>query len=170
MARSLSFVYLFVILAISYIGGALLFREWPVTSLEQIIGLYDQRVVKGSEAALWSPVVVTLSFILLAIILSKYKRVRFITMFLGAIKCAFFGLSSTYLLSTGLKLVSYTIWWFPFQLISCLLFLILCSVLNPPFFAPPASKKNRPLTAVPPLIALLLITQILELAIFHFIK
>ena len=56
MARSLSFVYLFVILAISYIGGALLFREWPVTSLEQVIGLYDQRVVKGSEAALWSPV------------------------------------------------------------------------------------------------------------------
>ncbi|ARD49408.1 hypothetical protein SporoP37_15215 [Sporosarcina sp. P37] len=170
MARSLSFIYLFVILAISYIGGALLFREWPVTSLEQIVGLYDQRVVMGAEAALWSPVAVTLSFVVLAIILSKYKRVRFMTMFLGAVKCTLFGLSSTYLLSTGLKLLTYTVWWFPFQLISCLLFLILCTVLNPPFFVAPAVRKDRPLTAVPLLIGLLLITQLLELSVFHFIK
>lgn len=170
MARSLSFVYLFVILAISYIGGALLFREWPVASLAQIVGLYDPRIVKGSEAALWSPVAVTLCFVLAALVISKYKRVRFITMFLGAVKCALFGLSSTYLLSTGLKLVSYTIWWFPFQLIGCLVFLILCTVLHPPFFSAPANRKDRPLAAVPALVGLLLVTHLLELTIFYFIK
>ncbi|PIC65520.1 hypothetical protein CSV79_00120 [Sporosarcina sp. P13] len=169
MARSLSFIYLFVILAISYIGGALLFREWPITSLEQIVGLYDQRVVKGADASIWSPIIVTFSFITLAMILSKYKRVRFIIMFIGAAKCVLFGLSSTYFLSTGMKLVMYTVWWFPFQFMGCLVFLILCTVLNPPFFTSPAHKKDRPLSTVPLLIGLLLIIQLLELTIYHFI-
>lgn len=169
MARSLSFIYLFVILAISYIGGALLFREWPIASLEPIVGLYDQRVVKGAGASWWSPIVVTASFITLAMILSKYKRVRFMTMFIGALKCVLFGLSSTYFLSTGMKLVVYTVWWFPFQFVGCFLLLILCSVVHPPFFIAPAHKKNRPLSTVPLLIGLLLIIQLLELTIFHFI-
>ncbi|WP_153732172.1 hypothetical protein [Sporosarcina obsidiansis] len=170
MARSLSFIYLFVILAISYIGGALLFREWPLTSLEQVVGLYDQRVVKGSEAFIWSPFLVTFVFITIVIILAKYKRVRFIIMMIGAVKCVLFGLSSTYFLSTGMKMILYSVWWFPFQLIGCLLFLILCTVLNPPFFAAPALRKDRPLSAVPLLIGLLLVIQLIELSIFHFIK
>ncbi|MBY0222653.1 hypothetical protein [Sporosarcina aquimarina] len=170
MARSLSFIYLFVILAISYIGGALLFREWPINALETIVGLYDQRVVKGSEASIWSPLIVTFTFITLIIILSKYKRVRFILPLIGATKCVLFGLSSTYLLSTGMKLVMYAVWWFPFQLVGCFLYLILCTVLNPPFFVAPALKKDRPLSAIPLLIGLLLIIQLLELLIFYFIK
>ncbi|AXH98819.1 hypothetical protein DV702_03210 [Sporosarcina sp. PTS2304] len=170
MARSLSFIYLFVILAISYIGGALLFREWPIASFEPFVGLFDQRVVKGSDASIWSPLIVTSSFIALVMILSKYKRVRFIIMFVGATKCVVFGLSSTYFLSTGMKLVMYAVWWFPFQFLGCLVFLILCTVLNPPFFTAPAHKKDRPLSAVPLLIGLLLIIQLLELTIFHFIS
>ena len=50
MVRSLSFIHLFVILAIGYIGGALLFREMPATAIEKLIAFYDARVVLGHEA------------------------------------------------------------------------------------------------------------------------
>ncbi|GKV65631.1 MULTISPECIES: hypothetical protein [Sporosarcina] len=170
MARSLSFVYLFVILAISYIGGALLFREWPAAAMDTIVGLYDQRVVKGREAVVWSPFLTSFVFIAVVLFLSRYKKLRFIIMLFGAVKCVLFGLSSTYLLSGGMKLIMYAVWWFPFQLAGSFLFLILCTVLHPPFFTAPAVRKDRPLSAVPLLIGMLFIIQLLELSIFHFLK
>lgn len=166
MARSLSFIYLFVILAVSYIGGALLFREWPAASLEQIVMLYDRRAAAGGP--IWYPAAVTAVFAAAALFFSKYRKTRFLVIFLAAVKCVLFGISSTYLLSAGLKLVTYSLWWFPFQFLSCLLFFILCAVLHPPFFTP-RLRKERPLTAVPPLIGLLLIVQLLDIAVFHFI-
>ena len=45
MVRSLSFIHLFVILAIGFIGGALLFREMPATAIERVVTFYDARVV-----------------------------------------------------------------------------------------------------------------------------
>lgn len=170
MARSLSFIYLFVILTISYVGGALLCREWPAAALEQVVGLYDGRITKGSDASLWSPFLVTCSFIGLAVILSKYRKLRFLVLLIGALKCSLFGMSSTFLLSDGMKILLYSVWWFPFQLAGCVLFLMLCMVLNPPFFASPGLKKERPLTAVPMLIGLLLVIQLMELTIYHFMK
>ena len=41
MIRSLSFTYLFVILAVGYLGGALLFREMPLASVEKMLIIFD---------------------------------------------------------------------------------------------------------------------------------
>lgn len=170
MARSLSFIYLFIILAISYIGGALLFREWPISSFERIIGLYDARVVKGAEASITSPVITTVVLLALILLMARYKKLRMFVLLIGALKSVMFGLSSTFLLSNGMKLVAYSIWWFPFQLVSCFLFLLLCTVLHPPFFIHPAIRKQRPLQALPILIGLLAVVQIVESLVFHLVK
>ena len=63
MVRSLSFIHLFVILAVGYIGGALLFRELPATSVEKMLTIFDARVVDGHEVEfIWPALMMVLFF------------------------------------------------------------------------------------------------------------
>ncbi|MDS9470773.1 hypothetical protein [Sporosarcina pasteurii] len=143
MTRSLSFTYLFIILAVSYLGGTLLFRELPEASVEKILILFDARVVSGSDAKLLLPVTATLLFFVLAFAFSRFKYSRFLVIFTGAIKCVLFGVSSAYLLAKGLKILEYAMWWFPFQLLICFALLLFCAVLTPPFFLKTTGRRER---------------------------
>lgn len=165
MARSLSFIYLFIILTVSYIGGALLFREWPASSIERVVTLYDRRAMGG---AVWYPALLAAGFAAAVLLLSKYGKIRFLIMFIAAVKGVLFGVSSAYLLSAGMKITAYAFWWFPFQLLGCLLFFILCAVLHPPFFTPNL-RKQRPAAAVPAVLAVMAAVQLLDIAVYHFI-
>ena len=50
MVRSFSFIHLFVILAVGYIGGALLFREMPFVSVEKLLDFLMPGLSEGHEA------------------------------------------------------------------------------------------------------------------------
>ena len=97
MVRSLSFIHLFVILAVGYIGGALLFREMPATAIERVITFYDARVVQGHDAGYIRPVGTAALFFVVVFVLSSFRKTRFTVLFFGAVKCVLFGLSSSYL-------------------------------------------------------------------------
>ena len=169
MVRSLSFVHLFVILAVSYIGGALLFREMPPTSMENLIVFFDARVVYGNEVGFVRPVAMTALFFVVAYVFSLIKQLRFTVLFLGALKSAIFGLSSAFLLGSGMKIIDYSIWWFPFQFVTCFLFLAYCAVLNPPFFLRSNRWKRQNNRALPILIIMTVAVTSLEIAIFYFL-
>lgn len=169
MVRSLSFVHLFVILAVGYIGGALLFREMPATAVEQLLSIFDARVIYGHEAGIIRPVAMTVLFFVVVYALSALRKLRFTVLFFGAIKCVLFGVSSGFLLGTGMKIIDYSIWWFPFQFLTCLLFLIYCAVLSPPFFTRTNGAKRRNDKAVPTLIIMTAIVTIVEVTIFYFL-
>jgi len=169
MIRSLSFVHLFVILAVGYIGGALLFRELPATSVETLLALLDARVVDGHKVAWMWPVLMMALFVIVAYALSRFKKVRFIVIFIGALKTVLFGLSSSYLLATGMKMTEYTIWWFPFQFVTCFLFLVYCAVLTPPFFMKTVGKKRRNTRALAVLVILIGIVIALEIVLYYVI-
>ncbi|AOV08110.1 hypothetical protein [Sporosarcina ureilytica] len=143
MTRSLSFTYLFIILAVSYLGGTLLFRELSVGSVEKILIMFDARVVEGRDASLLFPVTTTVLFFVLALAFSRFKYSRFLVVFTGAVKCVLFGVSSAYLLAKGLKIIEYALWWFPFQLLICFALLLYCAVLTPPFFLKTTGRKER---------------------------
>ena len=143
MIRSLSFTYLFVILAVGYLGGTLLFRELPETSTEKMLLIFDARVVDGQDVNVIWPALVTISFFVIAFVLSNFKYSRFPVIFIGAVKCVVFGLSSGYLLAAGMKMVDYSIWWFPFQLLICFVYLMFCAILTPPFFLRTTGKRVR---------------------------
>lgn len=168
MVRSLSFIHLFVILSIGYIGGALLFREIPTEASENWIRFFDPRIVSPSEGSLLKPLGMTFIFFLAALGLSFNDKTRHAILFIGAVKCVLFGLSSSYLLASGMKLFAYTVWWFPFQLIGCLLFLVYCTVLSPPYFNR-ISKRQRNLRAVPFLLAAYAIILLAEMTLFHLV-
>jgi len=167
MIRSLSFIHLFIILAVGYIGGTLLYRELPAESVEALLGLLDARVVEGREVFWIWPVLVSVLFFLLALVLSRFKRIRFMVIFIGALKSVLFGLSSSYLLASGMKILVYSVWWFPFQFVICFLFLVFCAVLSPPFFMRTIGKKKRNVKAAPFLLILTAIVTALELVIFY---
>lgn len=169
MVRSLSFIHLFVILAIGYIGGALLFREMPVASMEKLIIFFDARVVYGQDVGIIRPVLMTALFFVVAFLFSLVKQLRFAVLFFGALKAVLFGLSSAHLLGAGMKILDYSIWWFPFQFVTCLLFLAYCAILNPPFFLRGRGRQKRNNRALLALVFMTVVVTSLELAIFHFL-
>ncbi len=167
MIRSLSFTYLFIVLAVGYLGGTVLFRELPTASTEKLLTFFDARVVEGQEATFIWPALFTLLFFVLAFGLSKFKYSRFFVLFLGAIKAVIFGLSSGYLLATGMKILTYTIWWFPFQLLICFVYLLYCAILAPPFFLRTKGKKNGNQKVLLLLIGTGVLLTMSEFAIFY---
>lgn len=166
MVRSLSFIHLFVILSIGYIGGALLFREIPPEAPEIWIRLLDPRIVNSDEGTLLKPILTAILFFLTAFGLSFNNKTRHAILFIGAIKCVIFGLSSSYLLASGTSLLVYTVWWFPFQLLGCLLFLVYCTVLSPPYFNR-ISRRRRNVRAVPVLLAAYTIILLVDMTVFR---
>ncbi|WP_170232737.1 hypothetical protein [Sporosarcina luteola] len=168
MVRSLSFIHLFIVLTVGYIGGALLFREIPVAASEKWIGFFDPRVISASEGLFLKPILALILFFVIAFLLSMNSKTRHAILLVGAIKCVLFGLSSSFLLSSGMKLWAYTIWWFPFQFLICLLFLVYCVVLSPPYFNK-ISRKGRNLQAVPVLAAICAVAFLIEMTVFHFL-
>lgn len=169
MIRSLSFTYLFVILAVGYLGGTLLFRELPEASTEKMLAIFDARVVDGHDAKFIWPALATISFFSIAFVLSKFKYSRFSVIFIGAVRAVVFGLSSGYLLASGMKIIKYAIWWFPFQLIICFIFLLFCAVLTPPFFLQTTGKKTRNNKALVILIMIGAVVTAIEFMLFYFL-
>ncbi len=169
MVRSLSIIHLFIILTVGYIGGALLFREIQPESIASLLKFYDARVVLGKEA---NPLWVICSYIVFfasAYGLSISNKTKFMVLFVGAVKTVFFGLASSYLLSSGMKLLEYSIWWFPFQLLSSFFFLSFCVLLNPPYYARPKfgrKPNNRGLVTV---LALSFALLAIEMIVFYWI-
>ncbi|MCG7342980.1 hypothetical protein MHZ92_02470 [Sporosarcina sp. ACRSL] len=168
MVRSLSFIHLFVILSVGYIGGALLFREVPIAASEKWIGFFDMRVISQTDGSIVRPFLMMLLFFAVTFLLSLNSKTRHGILFFGAIKCVIFGLSSSYLLYSGMKIWQYAIWWFPFQFLACLLFLIYCVVLSPPYFNN-TSRKARNVQAVPVLAGISLFIFLLEITLFYFL-
>ncbi|KAA0966182.1 hypothetical protein FQ087_08035 [Sporosarcina sp. ANT_H38] len=172
MVRSLSFIHLFVILAISYIGGALLFREMSATGVERVISFYDARVVQGHDAGYIRPVGTSALFFVITFALASFRKTRFTVLFFGAVKCVLFGMSSAYLLGSGMKMMEYAIWWFPFQFLICFLFLVYCAILSPPYFmrSTIGKKSSIPNTrALPTIIGMSIAVIAIEIIVFQFI-
>ncbi|MBE1554063.1 hypothetical protein [Sporosarcina limicola] len=169
MVRSISFVYLFIILAVGYIGGTLLFREMSTTAIEKVIVFYDARVVQGYDASFIRPIGTAVLFFVIAYTFAISEKTRFIVLFMGAVKCVLFGLSSSYLLGSGMKMMEYSIWWFPFQLICCFLFLVYCAVLSPPYFMRTTTRKRRNTRVIPILILLSAAILTIEMLFFYYI-
>ncbi len=168
MTRSLSFPYLFIILAVSYLGGTLLFRELPEASIAKILLVFDARVVKGSEANLFLPAIIVMLFFGFALLFARFTYSRFFVVIVAAVKCVLFGISSAYLLAKGLKVYEYAIWWFPFQLILCFVLLLFASVLTPPFFLKTMGKKERNNRTLLVLLILASFIVIVENLLFYF--
>lgn len=168
MTRSLSLPYLFVILAVGYLGGTLLFRELSEESIARLLTIFDARVVKTDEVNILFPALIVVMFFVFSFFLSRFTYSRLFVLLIGAVKCVLFGVSSAYLLAKGLKVYEYAVWWFPFQLLLCFLLLLFNSILTPPFFMKTTGKRERNDRALVALLILSILVLLVENTIYVF--
>ncbi|GLC87220.1 hypothetical protein [Lysinibacillus piscis] len=131
MSRTVSICYHASILAVSFVCGVVLFHIIGSQNAEAFITWIEPRLVdedKQTIIRLLLPVAVSIALILL---LATHSILKVFVRVTVAIRATFFGFSSVFLLQKLEAFWRYTIWWFPFQLIYCILLLMLSSLLVP---------------------------------------
>lgn len=143
LVRSLPIIYLFAVLTVSYMGGAILFTMISTEEASKLVNWYDIRLASTSNRSFLQIALPTLVLYLVAMMGAiSNKTVRIVPLF-AALKCVLFGFASSYLLNTDRGIVEYALWWFPFQLVAAILFLFFCLLLSPPFFVKLTNRKER---------------------------
>lgn len=130
MSRTVSFFYHASIVAVSFVSGVICFHIIGSANAESFILAIEPRLGgdKQSIFRLVLPVTVSIGIILL---LATHHFLKIFIRVTVAMRATFFGFSSVFLLQKLEAFWLYTIWWFPFQLIYCILLLVLCDLLVP---------------------------------------
>lgn len=130
MSRTVSIFYHASILAVSFVCGVICFHIIGSANAESFI-LYIEPRLEGDKQSIFRlvlPVIVSVGIILL---LATHNFLKIFIRVTVAMRATFFGFSSVFLLQKLEAFWLYTIWWFPFQLIYCILLLVLCNLLVP---------------------------------------
>lgn len=132
MSRTVSIFYHASIVAVSFVCGVICFHIIGSANAESFILYIEPRLAgdKQSVFRLVLPVIVSVGIILL---LATHNFLKVFIRVTVAMRATFFGFSSVFLLQKLEAFWLYTIWWFPFQLIYCILLLVLCNLLVPAF-------------------------------------
>ncbi len=132
MSRTVSIFYHASIIAVSFVCGVIFFHIIGGPKAEPFILFIEPRLADGGDRQsifrLVLPVAISIGLILL---LATHSVLKVLVRVTVAMRATFFGFSSVFLLQKLEAFWLYTIWWFPFQLIYCILLLVLCNLLVP---------------------------------------
>lgn len=130
MFRSTIFIQYAFILAISFVSGVVCFQAFSLDKAMKLIGYIDPRILGDANISIWQTIVPLVAWIVLVLFFATHPFLHVFSPLIVGIKATFFGFSSVFLLTQQESLLVYSIWWFPFQLIYCILLLLLCSVYS----------------------------------------
>ncbi|WP_281216790.1 hypothetical protein [Lysinibacillus capsici] len=131
MSRTVSIFYHASIIAVSFVCGVIFFHIIGGPKAEPFILFIEPRLADGDRQSIFRlvlPVAISIGLILL---LATHSVLKVLVRVTVAMRATFFGFSSVFLLQKLEAFWLYTIWWFPFQLIYCILLLVLCNLLVP---------------------------------------
>ncbi|MFP3917971.1 hypothetical protein U5N28_09185 [Lysinibacillus telephonicus] len=128
MFRSVLFIQYAVILAISFVSGVVCFQIFSLDKSMKLIEYIDPRVLDLTDISIWNTILPLAAWVVLVLFFATHPFLHVLAKFIVAVKITFFGFSSVFLLTQQESLITYSVWWFPFQLIYCFLLFILCSV------------------------------------------
>ncbi|MGN7476551.1 hypothetical protein ACTHOQ_01745 [Solibacillus silvestris] len=117
-------------IVVCFICGVACYQLFQIEQVLQIIKFGDRRILNMEKPEmLWSvvPFIVALSIVLF---FSTHKYLPRIALVFIAIKVTFLGFSSVYLLVQHQSVKLYAFWWFPFQLVYCVLLIVLYQITN----------------------------------------
>ncbi|WP_069510926.1 hypothetical protein MKY08_05815 [Lysinibacillus sp. FSL M8-0337] len=143
MSRTVSIFYHASIVAVSFVCGVICFHIIGGANAEPFILFIEPRLAdvdRQSIVRLVLPVVASVGIVLL---LATHSVLKVLVRVTVAIRATFFGFSSVFLLQKLEAFWLYTIWWFPFQLIYCILLLVLCNLLVPAWSKRKIGKKTN---------------------------
>lgn len=117
-------------IVVCFICGVACYQLFQIEQVQQIIKYSDRRLLNLEKPELlWSlvPFLVSLSIVLF---FSTHKYLPQLALIFISIKVTFLGFSSVYLLVQHQSIKLYALWWFPLQLIYCVLLIALYQITN----------------------------------------
>lgn len=118
------------VLVFSFIGGLILFEKSTVEQQQWIIHLLDARVLLAEQPTFLETIFPHLMIAVVFFLFYQHRYLRKLILIICAFKITFYGFCSSYLLQTQDSTFPYVFWWFPFQLVYCLLLLALANRVN----------------------------------------
>lgn len=128
--RNYLYIQYTAMIVICFICGVLCYQLFEMVQIEQLITILDQRLLTLEKPTIFWSVVPFLVALTVVLFFSTHKYLpRFALIFI-AIKVTFLGFSSVYLLVQHQSVEFYAFWWFPFQLVYCILLIALYQIMN----------------------------------------
>ncbi|WP_277587438.1 hypothetical protein [Psychrobacillus antarcticus] len=118
------------VLVVSFVGGLILFEQSTVEQQQWIINLLDARVLLVERPTFLETSFPHLMIAIVFFLFYQHKYLRKLILVICAFKITFYGYGSSYLLQTQESTFPYVFWWFPFQLVYCILLLALANRIN----------------------------------------
>ncbi|WP_313891039.1 hypothetical protein [Psychrobacillus sp.] len=118
------------VLVISFVGGLILFERSSPEQQQWIIQLVDSRVLLIEQPTFLETIFPHLMIAVLFFLFYQHRYLKNFVLVICALKITFYGFCSSYLLQSQDTTFPYVFWWFPFQLVYCLLLLALANRIN----------------------------------------
>lgn len=131
MLRSSSLLYHVAILVVSFVCGVAIFHFIDYEQARVLIGTVEPRLLQEGTSTVWHLLLPPFGIVGIIFLLATHSFLKYLVRIVVAIRITFFGFSSVFLLQELSSIWLYAAWWFPFQLVYSMLFLVLCEVLVP---------------------------------------
>lgn len=118
------------VLVFSFIGGLILFEKSTTEQQQWIINLLDARVLLAEQPTFLETIFPHLMIAVVFFLFYQHRYLRKLILVICAFKITFYGFCSSYLLQNQESTYPYVFWWFPFQLVYCILLLALANRVN----------------------------------------
>lgn len=131
MLRSSSLLYYIAIFVVSFVCGVAIFHFVALEQAKVVIELVEPRLMHGGVGSLWRIVLPSFVIVTIMFLMATHSFLKYFVRIVVAIRITFFGFGSVFLLQELTSILVYAAWWFPFQLVYSVLYLLLAEVLVP---------------------------------------
>ena len=166
--RKMLYVQYATMLIICFISGVACYQLFDLQQAIQIIELGDSRLVTLEKPTILLSALPLVLAIGIVLFFSTHSFLAFCAQIFVAIKLTFLGFSSVFLLVQHNSIKLYGLWWFPFQLIYCILLLVLYSSVNRKHVGK-AARSVYSIKQVFPILFIMCIIFILEMVAISYV-
>lgn len=125
--KSLLIQYAFILI-VSFVSGVICFQAFSMEKAMNLIRFVDPRVVNMENITIWHTILPLVVWICIVLFFATHQYLHSFAPLVVGVKATFFGFSSVFLLTQQESLLFYSVWWFPFQFLYCVLLFMLCMV------------------------------------------
>lgn len=118
------FGQLLLLFLVGYVGGIALYQYFPQQAVENVLTLLDPRITQLKLASWMEIILPNVLFLVLFVIFISHPILRYGAIIFPVIKAVILGIGSMYLVNEHIPLVVYSLWWFPFAILSCIIYFI----------------------------------------------
>lgn len=128
--RKTMYVQYATMIAICFMSGVACYQLFELQEAMQVIKWADSRLLTLEKPSILASALPVFLSIIIVLFFSTHSFLAICAQIFVGIKITFFGFSSVFLLVQDNSIKLYGLWWFPFQLIYCILLIVLCTNIS----------------------------------------